>query len=471
MVVGSKDSKKVAEEFGDDVRHVNGNLFKVKHRAINIARAGLSSDEGRLVYGNPRWFLNGDGQQEAKGLNRAKMEELKGSIAEGGMDHPIRLRATKDAGGRPMLEIVNGERRFRAIGELMQDDEECFDSASGSMRPAKETYEWVECRVEYMDDASALCCALKLNETGEVIGETANLQVVKVLRESGYDDQEILKATGKSIAWLRETERLIGLDEVCLENLRSDQINRQVALRLASVKDIDERVSLLEKIKEVAMTRHADMVRQAKEKAGKAKKKAEESVVEAFEAEINPEIDNAKAEKKAKKAKQALERAESEVEEVSKKKPKAKSRDVQEAMGTSNPLSTSKIVSLYLKPLADLIENEGGTDAGVFDMAHLMLIQAILMAITEGNEDMLAVLHEHCPIELAEAESDSSEWQEVGDEDGDNDEDEDEDGDNDDDDDDDSDEDDDDDGVDDYSDSEMTAELEREFEEELRSIM
>lgn len=477
MVVNSKDSKKVADQFGDEVSHIRGNLFRVKRGSINIAKAGLSSSDGKLVYGNPRWFVNKNGKPEARGLDRGKMEELKGSIMERGMDHPIRLRVADDG----ILEIVNGERRFRAIGELVEDERDCFDQSSGEIAPASEVHEWVECRIEYMDDATALCCALKLNETGEVIGETASLQVVKVLRESGYDDQEILKATGKSIAWLRETERLIGLDEVCLEHLRSDMINRQVALRLAKVKDVEERVSMLERIKAAAEERHAETVRQSKQKAERARAKLGESIVDSFEAEIEGKESAPEKSKAERKAKKSLEKAEAELRKSEGKKPKAVTNDVHKAEGTNKPLTSAKILSLYLEPIAELIEGDGVCERGAFDVASLSMIHAILEAILNGDKEMWDILDGHCRVEEVAEESESeeeaseeSEHEEDSYIDASSDEDEES---ADDSDEDEEEEDDDDsyaeDSADDSDESldEMTAELEREFEEELRNIM
>lgn len=476
MVVNSKDSKRIAEEFGDKVSHISGNLFRVRRKAINIARAGLSSSDGKLVYGNPRWYVNKNGKQEARGLDVAKMEELKGSIAERGMDHPIRLRVADDG----ILEIVNGERRFRAIGELVNDDRECFDQASGDMAPASGVHEWVECRIEYMDDATALRCALKLNETGEVIGETASLHVVKVLRESGYDDQEILKATGKSIAWLRETERLIGLDEVCLEHLRSDMINRQVALRLAKVKDVEERVSLLDRIKAAAEERHAENIRQSKEKAEKARAKLGESIVDSFEAEIGGEESAPEKSKAERKAKKSLEKAEAELRKAEVKKPKAVTNDVHKAEGTNKPLTSAKILSLYLEPIAELIEGDGVCERGEFDVAALSLIHAILEAILNGEREMWEILESHCQVlqqvdEVEESEDEEGSYAEATEESEDEDAEDAEESESDEEDEesyiDISDEDDDSDDDSDDDLDEMTADLEREFEEELRNIM
>jgi hypothetical protein len=66
---------KILAIFGEEVRHLHGNLFRVKREKIKLAKSGLSVEDGELVYGNPRWFTNKKGQPEAKGIEKSKMEE------------------------------------------------------------------------------------------------------------------------------------------------------------------------------------------------------------------------------------------------------------------------------------------------------------------------------------------------------------------------------------------------------------
>lgn len=474
-----EQASRIQEEFKGEVVHVSGNMFRVKRGIIEFAKAGISSVDGKLVYGNPRWFVNGEGRPEAKGIENSKMDELKQSIRDRGVDHPVRLRVTEGRDGKSFLEVVNGERRLRAIDELCESGIDCMDASSGSKRPATEIYEWVECRVEHMDDATALCCALQLNETGEIIGDNANVNVVKVLRESGYDDQEILKATGKSLSWLREMDQLISLDEVCLKHYQSDVINKRVALRLALIKDVEERVSRLEKIKQAAEERHLEKVRQTRQKAEKAMDEAKMAELDDFAQSMDDLESEPAGKKKSEKLTKAIkkaEKAEKELEEVSAKKKKATSKDADRADGSSKPLSHAKISSKLLSPIQKLIENEGSSEDGDFDVASLMLIQAILEAILSGESDIMDILGEHCAVEQeSEAvDSDTLASVEVDDEEEDEDEnsyveasD---------------DESDDDDAEEEEEEEEaeadpfaedqdeMVADLEREFEEELRSI-
>ena len=405
------DSSRIVKEFEGEVRHIHGNLFRVALDAISKAREGISAEDGRLVYGNPRWFSNENGEMEARGIEEFKMEELKSSIKERGVDHPIRLRVAESGGGF-FLEIVNGERRFRAINEMIDADEKCFDVASGSALPASEVYGLVECRIEYMDDDTALRCALAMNETSEVIGESANINVVKVLRESGYDDQDILRATGKSFSWLRETERIIGLDKVCLENFQNETINRNVALRLALIEDMEERMSTLDRILSVSRERHQEKVAQSKKKAERARMDAEVEDAMAQSASKKGNGDLAEKHKaNSKVASARAKQADEQSEKMRSSKSKATGKDMDKAQGGSNkPLSHAKINSKYMKPLEKLLANNGVCDDhGEFDVILLMAIQSILESIMAGNSDIWSVLEEHCVLSegVTKSEEDS----------------------------------------------------------------
>ena len=418
MKDSQKQASRIKEAFGSKVEHVSGNMFRVSREIINFAKEGICSVDGKLVYGNPRWFINRDGKPEAKGIERGKMEELKNSIKDRGVDHPIRLRATENSEGEIFLEVVNGERRLRAISDLCDSDVNCIDSLSGEMRPSTEVYDQVECRIEFMDDANALCCALQLNETSEIIGDAANINVVKVLRDSGYDEPEILKATGKSLSWLREIDQLIGLDETCLQDYQSEKINKQVALRLALIKDVEERVARLEKIKQVAEERHLEKIRQSQQKVEDALKEAEQAEMDEFEENVERANngEDEKISKSRKKAKNKVERIKQKLQEISSATVTAKSKDADAAEGSSKPLSHSKIEKKLLRVIRELIDNDGLHEETNFDVSSLVMIEAILEAILSGNSDIVSILHEHCQVVSDEVDieaSDSDEEEEV----------------------------------------------------------
>jgi hypothetical protein len=466
-------ASEVTSVFGDDVRHLHGNLFRVRRNRIQLSKSGLSVKDGELIYGNPRWFTNNKGELEAKGIEKSKMDELQNSIQEEGLENPIRLRVIESDSGS-YLEVVNGERRFRCVESLCEKNPPCFDAEANFYRPASDVFEWIDCRVEHMDDKTALRIALKPNETSEVIGDLASFHVVKTLRQSGFDDQEILKATGKSTSWLRETEKIVDLDEKCLDHFESDRINRTVALHLSMIADLDERHRLLEEIENSSEIRHASKIKKAEQKIEKA--------------EMNQEIHNAAAElasaegdeeeaeihkKKSQKAKKKVEEAKEQHENLVSGSTTATGKDVQTVEG-SGPLSHTKIKSLYLDLINKVIEQNGFDDddnSYGLDISMLTCVGGVLVAIMEGNKEAMDVLSEFCPLVMDESDEDSSEEDEeeseieASDDDEDNHEEDDDDYD-----DDDNDDDDEDDEIEDSHDEEddyeeIDPDLEREFSE------
>lgn len=403
-------SADISELFGDDVIHLHGNLYRARRTRIKLAKSGLSVEDGRLVYGNPRWFVNKDGELEARGTESSKMEELRSSIQSSGLDNPIRLRPVE--GDDCHLEVVNGERRFRCIENLCESKQMCHDSSVGGMAPAPQVYEWIDCRIEVMDDKAALGVALKTNETSEVIGDLASLQVVKALREAGYDDQEVLKATGKSFSWLRETDRIMGLDEVCLDHFQKDQITRKAAIQLALVANAEERLSLLERIVEVARGRKESRLKNLDRIVESAEMEGEVADAASHLAALDGEDKKSKdLAAKSGRAKEKADKARKEREKVASKPAKADAKDLKNVKGPK-PLAHGMIKSEYVNTIGQIIENEGFDEEGDslnLDLSLLSAVLGVLEAIMNGEDDAMSVLSCHCALEVSDDEMEDAE--------------------------------------------------------------
>jgi hypothetical protein len=393
-------SELISEAFGDDVLHLHGNLYRVKRRLVRVAKPGLSVRNGRIVYGNPRWFKNGRGEFEARGVESSKMDELKESIRGSGLDNPIRLRPIY--GDDPHLEVVNGERRFRCIEELCEEDAKCRDSSSNEDGPASEVYESIDCRIEYLDDEDAIAIALKTNETSEVIGDQASIQVVRALRAASYDDQDILRATGKSLSWLRETDRIISLDEVCLGHFEEDRITRKAAIQLALIENAEERLEILESILKIARDRHSvklnvldKKVEEAEERelVNKSAAKVARSIGDEKQADKLDAAGNLAADKASK--------ARADREKASSKTAKADMADIKKARNSKAPPPPPSIESIYLDKIQEIIDNDGfdedGDSMGV-DVGVLVSVLGVLESMVSGDEDVASVLALHCPL-------------------------------------------------------------------------
>lgn len=413
----------VADSFGEDVRHLHGNLFRVRRSLLRFARSGLAVKNGRLVYGNPRWYLNKDGSPEARGLESSKMQELEMSIRDSGLDNPLRLRPV--GGKEPYLEVVNGERRLRCIESLCDSDDRCYDAAGGDKAPASECYEWIDCRIEDLDDREALNIALKTNETGEVIGDLASIEVVKTLRKAGYDDQDILISTGKCVSWLRETDRIVGLDEVCLGYFESDQITRKAALQLTLIEDDEERISVLMSVMDLSQRRHESKMM----KLGKDLKKAEinEEIAAAatkVAMEIGDDDEASRLEETSRKASWKAAKTREDHGKAAAKGAKADARDIKKVSAEKNTRAASKpaesLGSEYLAMIELIIANEGfdsdGDSYGI-DLELLTAVCCVVRSIVEGEEDIIDVLTSHCPLSMDEDAVEESEDEESVEED------------------------------------------------------
>lgn len=419
----------IAEMFGEDVVHLHGNLYRVRRGRIRMAKSGLSVEGGRLVYGNPRWFLNKNGELEARGTESSKMDELKQSIRNTGLDNPIRLRPVE--GDEPFLEVVNGERRFRCIESLCASNDPCHDASVGDTAPASEVYEWVDCRIEAMDDEVALGVALRANETSEVIGDLASFHVVKMMRDSGHDDQDILRATGKSPSWLRETDRIMGLDEASLDHFHNDRITRKAAIQLALIGNAEERLSILERIVEVARGRKESKVSSLEEAARKAERDEEVASAAAEVAdEHGDEEESGRLREKSRKAKERAAKARKESEKAAAKPAKADVRDIKSLVESADdegkvdsdsddPSESSGILSEYLEVIGRIIESGGFDDEEEslgLDLGAMSAVQGVLGAILDGEEDIMSVLSCHCglPVEEDEENEDDEDEEEFG---------------------------------------------------------
>lgn len=372
--------------------HLHGNLYRVRRDCIEYAEPGISVEEGTVKFGNPRWVRNSKGKPVARGLEKVKMERLRDSVQKEGLENPLRLRVIDDDDDTVILQLVNGERRFRSIDSLVEEQAECVDPATGKTLPADELFEWVDCRINRMTDLDAIRMSLRPNETGESIGEVAAMEVVKAMRETDASDDEIMRITGMSITWLRETDRLLKLDEDTRTALQTDNINRKLALKLATIKDTHERIARLEKCCQSAVERLAE--REAALTEGASNDQAEAEINEAAaalaEAEGDAdEADDAKA--KAEAAKKRAAKKREEAERLEEQGPTATSKDWDDTNSENDPpkpLTTAKIEKSWRGPLAAVIKKGlEEDDEPEYDLEDARLFKVIVDAICDGQRE------------------------------------------------------------------------------------
>jgi len=360
-------------------KHLHGNLYKIRFDKIRTAPDGIYDEDGTFKFGNPRFIQTSDGKIEAKGLDKPRMEELRDSISTEGLENPLRLRLLEE-NGEVYFQVVNGERRYRSLSKLIKDDADCY-VFNNAPQPASKVFEWVDCRVDILSDEEALKYALRPQETGESIGEAAKIFVVKMLRNLNKTDQEIINFTGKSVTWLRETDKLLTLDENTFKSLEREEINRRVALSLSEIEDVSSRLEKLSILKDSASKRIENKKQQLRQELQRHEDDVE--IVEATSmlgSYDDESFDSSVDEEKIEKKKQKILDTQNELEKLSQVTPTVNAKDLQSIEETALPISLSKIKKYWYKSLNDE-DYECPEDIRVEDM---QLVKNIIDAIIEG---------------------------------------------------------------------------------------
>jgi len=396
MVSQQSQHRDIVEMFSEDsVQHLDSNLYRVRFSDINPANAGLMSEQGQILYGNPRWTRSPDGNLIARGIKgnglqhkieSKKMEELRESIARDGLENPLRLRITQ-IDGDPALEIVGGERRWRSISYLIEHDETVIDPETGEEVPAEEQFKWVHARINEMDDDAALELAFRPNETGETIGDGASVEVVEKLRSCNYDDDRILKITGKSTSWLYDSDKILGLDDTSLASFKNDEINRAMALRLCDVDDVDLRHRKLEAVKEKALVKFIARKEALQGAIEEGETAVEIGLAEKRMAEIDgdkeaaDEIDN-----EIQDLQEDVVELQQELEELDEQGPRAGTSDDDE----DKPFTPAKIKKGIYIPVVEIVKNDGMDEEGnelEIDLDDAKLVKKVLEVILKGKKE------------------------------------------------------------------------------------
>lgn len=229
---------------------LSGNLYRVPVELIVYA------EDGDLVgFVNPRKVMVG-GKPQANGFSPEEMNELREAIRMEGLQHPLLLHKRDKESHKELLAIINGERRKRCIDRLIKENTPCFDPTTNKFVPARELYDYVECRVYFnLTPKAAYKYAFSSNERAVGIGEGATVALIRQWKKDGWPEEDLQEVTGKSITWFRDTLRLTRLDERSFAALCNNEINRTVALCLSKIDNEEERLKRLMRARDFAAQR------------------------------------------------------------------------------------------------------------------------------------------------------------------------------------------------------------------------
>jgi hypothetical protein len=234
------DKTNQIKDDGDGAIHICDNIYRVKYHDIILEKTKVESDEEGLRFFNPR-NVELSKSSDCPAFSRAEMDVLKRAIQTQGLTNPLIARLKEGK-----IRLVEGHRRYQVIGELLKENAPCFDPSSGKAIPANELYSSVICRIYGEDTTDEECFALAFNEdkTKVHFGAGAEIRFVYHCMMREVTDSNIIKMLGSTTEWLRDTKILIRQfedDEIILQAIFMDKINRSAAKALAQVEDFRER--------------------------------------------------------------------------------------------------------------------------------------------------------------------------------------------------------------------------------------
>jgi hypothetical protein len=376
-------------ELPKGVVNLTGNLYTIDPTDLVFADGGFNPDSDKLEYRNIRYALSQE-KLVGKGLDREKMLRLIERIrTEGLHQYPI-CRWFNGA-----VQVVDGERRSRAIRKLIADNAQCWDKKTKSWVPAKELYAKLPVFIFEMTDEEALRVNFSASESGEDFGDGAIIAYVKYLRHCDMEDKGILYLTGYSSEWLKQTDKLCNLDEKCFTALSEGKITRGLASELLEIEEVPSRLEILEQRIAKAEKRHAEMTKELTAKVETAKDTLETAAADEVMARHENGGDEAEtSQKKKRKAAQTVETAEDKLKKHQDTQPKAGAKTGTEP----KPLTYVKVEKFWLEPVIAAIKNDCKDENGeeiALDLEDLRLAKFFCEQMRKGQKDIIKVLVAH----------------------------------------------------------------------------
>lgn len=228
-------------------------------RKIEIVTGLLGRKEARF---NPRTLSN-------PGFGVEEMTSLRVGIQTDGLNHALLVRLD-DTTGNPKL--VAGERRLRAINQLIEADQEALDSIeqgdkkaervlcknprNGRMEPALVVYGdgGVECKItDERDEREFLRQAIQENTLHEQLTDYELLLQCRKMEEAGFSRAEQAQTMGKSEAWISQSHSLLDTHACVTRAMERGLLTRTAALTFLAVPE-DKIEAVLERA--IALTYH-----------------------------------------------------------------------------------------------------------------------------------------------------------------------------------------------------------------------
>jgi len=388
------------------VKHLHGSLYLVPFDLIYVPDKDM--DKKDYDFHNPR-SITEKGQED---LNDPKLSlVLREDIKNRGLMAPLVCRYIPS---KKKMQIVGGDRRYRALSYLIESQEMVCDTSSivedkGNLqygwRMASHVYEHIPCQI-YMTDSEidALAYSYAENHCRVNFHDGHDVALFMEIRRHGASDDSILQVLQKNKLWLQDIEELVSmLDGSTLLSLCEGQITMDAARKLASIENSDVRHKVLDSATKITDKKNNEKSDVNKRRMQRATKQLDFAEVELQMANVNQN------EQEISDAQESITNAKVVVVDADIKQRERISattgRDVDVAMSRhnlrqpadkkrSNP--TSRLSKQYLDCLASLLNNNCTfNDAdGVFSIPEKLkkndvvnAIIGVVKAINNGESD------------------------------------------------------------------------------------
>ena len=416
---------------------------------IEIVERPEPGEESEKLFFNPR---------ELSSFTPESMESLRNSIRADGLQQPPLVRAftSKDGKSIDKVELIAGERRFRSIQKIIDDDLPCLDEDTKKPKQfevgqvvvskghfgevishkedivtvqlldnnnvltdeirhfiyddvfmtisGRELYNDVPCRVVYdINDFRALRLAFAENDKAQSLSTREEIVLVERLSRRGLKVSEIAEHLGTNDTWVSQTSNFREfLPPEALDCLLQGNMKRHTAVKIMSYKPKD-RSNLW-----------ASTVEAEAQETAEALQNAEEEVIQAEDEEVIAISDLNSAvkegdEKAVKKAERVAASAAAKVEKAQEKKQKVESESgkikishIQKGAAKAglNPkkikmLSREEVEEHFISGLEEYLESgfDPVNEQDIpVDLVYLMQMTA--KAIINGDRDAQSVLRQ-----------------------------------------------------------------------------
>lgn len=147
------------------------------------------------------------------------IKELAANIRANGLFEPLIVRKNDEG-----FQLIDGERRFRAISLLMEKDE---------------GPDVVPCRIMEMTDIEALVATVATG-TGLSLNALEQAEVCERLAEDGHKQKDIAKMFGMSQAWVSQRFKLLKVIKQAVNAFTKGKITQSALLEVANAKGEDK---------------------------------------------------------------------------------------------------------------------------------------------------------------------------------------------------------------------------------------